>query len=104
MNATESPSSRPMTLRQQLQHIVARKFLADNLTSGVDMVDELVGLCERYSQEIAREARLDELRHLLIGRTPSHQLDFILERIEELTQKPPQPLPDMQDTEEAQSE
>lgn len=108
----ESPSSRPMTLRQQLEHAYLVALRAENPMA--TLVEEVETLFERYSQGIAREARLDELKRIgqanpgmfnIVGRIIRGGEDFKTqwwelmgkviklggyksERIAELTQKP----------------
>lgn len=60
MNHANPPSSRPMTLRQQLEQIL--EYNVGNEISDEDHVDitnDMLQLFERYCQEIAREARSD---------------------------------------------
>jgi hypothetical protein len=98
----ESPSSRPMTLRQQLFDLY-RQYLSDKdynvIDDGRNYEQLFLDGLERFCQEIAREARLNMVDYF--DQVPRNDLmDWkglfadtrrLLEEEAELTQKPPQP-------------
>jgi hypothetical protein len=88
MNHANPPSSRPMTLRQQLDDLLGymdEEHVYPLRMSRVEVRNAIEELC----QEIAREARLDELNYLMRLRdfNGNHKLPTIIlsDRIAELT-------------------
>lgn len=92
------PNTPDTTLREQLytqfqNHGLPIGFLSNpkHWQYFNDSLDEAMKLFDRYSQEIAREARLDEWQ-IFEGKSDiedEYTQEYIADRIAELTQKPP---------------